>query len=84
MLTFNSRIITIAAIGLIIYLGYLHKKEHTPSNPNMQRDFEEEFGINKAKNAKYRIEVPKDKQYKDYNPLEKLIYNFSKHEMKGW
>lgn len=84
LITFNSKIITIAAIGLIVYLGYLHKKEHLPSNPNMQRDFEEELGLNKAKNAMYKIEVPKNKQYKDYNLLEKLIYNFSQNEIKKW
>ncbi|MDJ1305338.1 MAG: hypothetical protein MRQ09_03775 [Candidatus Midichloria sp.] len=84
MITFNSKILTIAAIGLMIYLGYLQRKESMPSNPNMQRDFEEAMGLNKSKNAMYKIEVPKNKKYEDYNPLERLIYNFSKSERKEW
>ncbi|MDJ1288214.1 MAG: hypothetical protein MRQ08_03075 [Candidatus Midichloria mitochondrii] len=68
----------------MIYLGYLQRKESMPSNPNMQRDFEEAMGLNKSKNAMYKIEVPKNKKYEDYNPLERLIYNFSKSERKEW
>lgn len=48
LITFNSKILTIAAIGLMIYLGYLQRKESMPSNPNMQRDFEEAMGLNKS------------------------------------
>ncbi|MDJ1407410.1 MAG: hypothetical protein MRQ13_03370 [Candidatus Midichloria sp.] len=55
-----------------------------PSNPNIQRDFEEAMGLNKSKNAMYKIEVPKNKKYEDYNPLEKFIYNFSKSKRKEW
>ena len=84
MLNFNSKILTLLAIGFLIYFGYLQKKQNEPLNPNMRRDFEESMGLDRSKNATYKIEVPKNKKYENYNLLEKFIYDFSQHKKKEW
>lgn len=83
MITFNSKFVTIAALGFIAYCVYLKQKDALPTNSAMRKAFNEATGVNNAKNAMYKIQVPKNKKYENYNPIEKFIYNFSKNEIDG-
>ena len=81
MITFHSRTTTILAIFLIIYLFYSKYKNSVHIDPAFKSDLQEISDRKSAENALYKIKVPQDKKYSDYNPLEKFIYFFSKTNM---
>ena len=72
MLAFNSKIIKICAIILLIYCVYQYKKEKGEGFDRIQsQDLELQ---NKTK-PQYTISINKKKPQDKYNVLEKLLYN---------
>ena len=82
LITFNSKITSIIAILLTMYLIYNQRNDSAEIDPAFKSDAKELLDKQNAKNAMYSIVIPEDKKYDDYNPLEKFIYYFSKKQIE--
>ena len=80
LITFNSKITNILAILLMIYLIYSQDDQSPNIDPAFRADLKG-LDSKSSAHAMYKIVVPEDKKYDDYNPLEKLIYYFSKKQI---
>ncbi len=79
MLSFNSRVTTLLAFALFAYIVYTeyYGRADIPS------DAYEVESVNNKLNARYKLEFPKDKDYHEYNPLEKVLFFFYGGKIKG-
>lgn len=79
MITFNSRIVTIAAILLLLYIVYTqHKKSEVYHDSPTKAAFEDKTA---KLRSKYTIKIDPKKHYDEFNIVEKLIYNFAKDKI---
>lgn len=80
MITYKSKIVSYAALILLVYLLFQKYTEYKnkPKYLSQANAFED---ISSNTKTKYTIKIDEKKKYEDYNLLEKGIYYFIKDDL---
>lgn len=76
MISFNSKIVNIGALLLIVYLYCQYNKERKKVNNDLFSSFQ--FMQHGSRSAMNNFSIPSGKKYKDFSLYEKFMYNLYK------